>query len=219
MCEDELIDKLKSLAGFTIKEILFNKNISLLTSSKFDKGSIGKLIECLLGLINNNYAKQDFFDIGLELKTIPVNNFGFPIEDTFVCSAKLIGNFDYSWESSYVKSKISRVLWIPVEHYRRMSILDKRIGLPIIWSPNCAEEKLLKIDWEEIMSFIILGEIEKLDSIYGDILYIKSKAKNSNYLTNAIGNDGEIIMVNPKSFYLRKFFTKKILFHNFNYKI
>ncbi|WP_115956086.1 DNA mismatch repair endonuclease MutH [Candidatus Purcelliella pentastirinorum] len=219
MHEDELIDKLKSLAGFTIKEILFNKNISLVTSLKFDKGLVGKLIECFLGLINNNYAKQDFFDIGLELKTIPVNNLGFPVEDTFVCSAKLIGNFDYSWKSSYVKNKISRVLWIPVENCRRMSILDKRIGLPIIWSPNCVEKKLLKIDWEEIMNFIILGEIEKLDSIYGNILYIKSKAKNSNCLTNAIGNDGKIIMVNPKSFYLRKSFTKQILFRNFNYKI
>lgn len=216
MNEKELINKLKLLAGCTVKKLLSIVNIPLISILKNDKGIIGKLIERYLGLVNNNHRCQDFYNIGIELKTISINSFGFPIEDTCICSAKLIGNFDISWELSYVKNKIFRILWVPIEGNKKISFFNKRIGLPVIWNPNHSENMLLKRDWEEIMNFIILGKVEYLDSIYGQVLYIKSKSKNSNSLTCAIGCNGENIMVNPKSFYLRKYFTKMVLFNNFN---
>ena len=57
-----------------------------------DKGWVGMLLEYWLGADAGSKAEQDFAHLGVELKTIPVDESGVPLETTFVCVAPLTGN-------------------------------------------------------------------------------------------------------------------------------
>jgi DNA mismatch repair protein MutH len=54
-------------------------------------------------------TEQDFAALGVELKTIPIDSQGKPLETTFVCVAPLTGNTGVTWETSHVRHKLKRV--------------------------------------------------------------------------------------------------------------
>jgi DNA mismatch repair protein MutH len=81
--------------------------------------------------------------------------------------APLIGVSGQRWEESNVRNKLSRVLWIPVEGSRDIPVGDRRVGMPLLWSPNEEEEGLLRQDWEELMDMIVLGEVEQISARHG----------------------------------------------------
>ncbi len=72
------------------------------------------LLEIWLGASAGSKPEQDFAALGVELKTCPYDP-GCPLETTFVCVAPLTGNSGVTWETSHVRHKLKRVLWIPVE--------------------------------------------------------------------------------------------------------
>ena len=61
------------------------------------------------------------------------------------------------------------------------------------------------------MEMIALGQIENITAKHGQYLQLRPKAANGDALTEAIGNNGQIIYTRPRGFYLRKEFTNKIL--------
>ena len=71
-----------------------------------DKGWVGQLIEVALGAKAGSKAEQDFAHLGIELKTIPINAQGDPLETTFVSLAPLAQNHGVTWASSQVKEKV-----------------------------------------------------------------------------------------------------------------
>lgn len=79
---------------------------------------------------------QDFAALGVELKTIPVDSQGRPLETTFVCVAPLTGNSGVTWESSHVRHKLKRVLWVPVEGDRAIPLAERRVGAPAAVEPQ-----------------------------------------------------------------------------------
>ena len=48
------------------------------------------LLETALGATAGSKAEQDFSHLGIELKTLPINAEGFPLETTFVSLAPLV---------------------------------------------------------------------------------------------------------------------------------
>ena len=78
------------------------------------------LLELYLGAMAGSKPEQDFPELGIELKTIPVDAAGKPLETTFVCVAPLTGNSGVTRASSHVRHKLARVLWIPVEGERQI---------------------------------------------------------------------------------------------------
>ncbi|EKN6173234.1 DNA mismatch repair endonuclease MutH, partial [Yersinia enterocolitica] len=159
--------------------------------------------------------EQDFANIGIELKTIPISAQGKPLETTFVCVAPLTGNSGITWESSHVRHKLARVLWVPVEGERQIPLAQRRVGAPLLWSPNEEEEELLRRDWEELMDLIVLGKVETITARHGEVLQLRPKAANSRALTEAIGEHGQPIMTLPRGFYLKKTFTGPMLARHF----
>ncbi|HDL4663041.1 TPA: DNA mismatch repair endonuclease MutH, partial [Mannheimia haemolytica] len=154
---------------------------------------------------------QDFAHLGIELKTIPVNQKGLPLETTFVSLAPLTQNNGIIWETSHVKHKLSRVLWIPVEGERKIPLAERHIGQPILWSPTITQESRLQQDWEELMELIVLGELHKINATLGEVLQLRPKGRNNRSITSAINAKGEIVQSLPLGFYLRKHFTAEIL--------
>ncbi|SCM54684.1 DNA mismatch repair protein MutH [Hafnia alvei] len=211
----QLLNRAQSLAGYTLGELAARANIAIPRDLKRDKGWVGMLLELYLGASAGSKPEQDFPEIGVELKTIPIDNRGKPLETTFVCVAPLTGNSGITWESSHVRHKLQRVLWIPVEGERQIPLEQRRVGSPLLWTPNEEENEQLKRDWEELMDMIVLGKVERITARHGEVLQIRPKAANSRALTEATGEHGEPILTLPRGFYLKKNFTAALLARHF----
>ena len=208
---EELLSRAQAIAGLSFGELATQLSIPVPPDLKRDKGWVGMLLETALGATAGSKAEQDFHHLGIELKTIPINAQGYPLETTFVSLAPLIQNSGVNWQNSHVRHKLSRVLWIPIEGSRSIPLAERRIGIPILWQPTEQQERLLQRDWEELMDYIVLGQLDKINARLGEVLQLRPKGANSKSLTKGIGKNGEIIDTLPLGFYLRKEFTHEIL--------
>lgn len=213
--EAQLFAQAQRLAGFTLGELGHMAGLPVPQDLKRDKGWTGLLLERWLGASAGSKPEQDFAALGVELKTIPVDNAGRPLETTFVCVAPLTGNSGVVWETSHVRHKLKRVLWIPVEGSREIPLAVRRVGSPLLWSPSEEEEHQLRMDWEELMDLIVLGRVESITARHGEVLQLRPKAANSKALTEAIGTEGQRILTLPRGFYLKKNFTRALLARHF----
>lgn len=213
--ESELIERAFNVAGLSFAELANEANMAIPPDLRRDKGWVGQLLEWHLGATAGSKPQQDFEQLGIELKTIPISYTGKPLETTFVCVAPLVGIQGLTWETSHVRNKLSRVLWVPVEGEREIPLADRRVGSPLIWSPTVAEEQQLKTDWEELMEMIVTGHVEQITARHGEVLQLRPKAANGRVLTEAYGSSGKIIKTRPRGFYLRTQFTTKLLEQNF----
>ncbi|CCG86138.1 DNA mismatch repair endonuclease MutH [Erwinia piriflorinigrans] len=213
--EDELLARATALAGYTLGELALRIGLPIPRNLQRDKGWVGMLLERYLGASAGSKPEQDFAEIGVELKTIPVDAAGRPLETTFVCVAPLTGNSGVTWLNSHVRHKLARVLWVPVEGERSIALEQRRVGAALLWSPNAEEERQLQNDWEELMDMIVLGQVDRITARHGEVLQIRPKAANSKALTEAIGRNGQPVMTLPRGFYLKKTFTAPLLARHF----
>ncbi len=214
--EEILMSRAGEMAGLSLSDIASVVECHVPENFKRHKGFTGQLIECFLGANAGSKATQDFAELGIELKTLPLSYNWTPLETTYVCYAPLVNLRSVTWETSSVKNKLQKVLWIPIEGERDIPPKDRRIGSPILWQPSQSQQTLLKQDWEELMELIVLGKVESITARVGEVLQLRPKAADGRALTDAIGLDGEIIKTRPRGFYLRKQFTQQILEDAFN---
>lgn len=208
---EQLLSQAQSIAGLTFGELADELHIPVPIDLKRDKGWVGMLLERALGATAGSKAEQDFSHLGVELKTLPINAEGYPLETTFVSLAPLVQNSGVKWENSHVRHKLSCVLWIPIEGSRHIPLRERHIGAPIFWKPTTEQEHQLKQDWEELMDLIVLGKLDQITARIGEVMQLRPKGANSRAVTKGIGKNGEIIDTLPLGFYLRKEFTAQIL--------
>lgn len=209
--EAALLEKARWLAGFSLGDIAQQLNMPVPPDLTRDKGWVGMLIETALGARAGSKAEQDFAHLGIELKTIPVNAAGLPLETTFVSLAPLTDNHGITWQTSHVRHKLQRVLWIPVQGGRLIPLAERYVGQPILWSPSVAEEAQLQRDWEELMELIVFGRLTEINASLGEVLQLRPKGRNRFTRAKAINHEGESVWAKPLGFYLRKSFTAQIL--------
>lgn len=208
---EQLLSQAQSIAGLTFGELADELHIPVPPDLKRDKGWVGMLLERALGATAGSKAEQDFSHLGIELKTLPINAEGYPLETTFVSLAPLVQNSGVKWENSHVRHKLSCVLWMPIEGSRHIPLRERHIGAPILWKPTAEQERQLKQDWEELMDLIVLGKLEQITARIGEVMQLRPKGANSKAITKGIGKNGEVIDTLPLGFYLRKEFTAQIL--------
>lgn len=173
------------------------------------------MLEQVLGANATSQAEPDFKEIGVELKTIPINSSGQPKETTYVCTVPLTSDIEPDWKSSWIRRKLSNVLWLPVEADPQIAIHERRIGNALLWQPSAEQEAALKRDWEEHMELISLGRINEISAHYGEYLQIRPKAANKKALRDTTDDEGHIVKTLPRGFYLRTRFTAMILAENY----
>ncbi|TDQ57948.1 DNA mismatch repair protein MutH [Mesocricetibacter intestinalis] len=209
--EQELLDRAKAIAGLKLAELAQSLKLNVPPDLKRDKGWVGTLIERALGADAGSKPEQDFPHLGIELKTIPINGEGYPLETTFVSLAPLIRNSGIDWRHSHLRAKLSKVLWIPVQGERSIPLGERYIGSPILWQPDPLQEAQLQRDWEELMDYIVLGKVGQIHAGIGEVLQLRPKGANRRARTKAVDERGRIIDALPLGFYLRKNFTARIL--------
>ncbi|GJM07535.1 MAG: DNA mismatch repair protein MutH [marine bacterium B5-7] len=209
--ETELMARAQQWAGSTLDSLAQAMSVYLPEGFAGHKGRVGELLEVALGADAGSAPQPDFQALGIELKTLPVNTRGAPLESTFVTSIPLLNIHQETWATSTVWRKLQRVLWIPIITPDGASLHERIIGSPMLWSPTAEQAALLQQDWQELVDKICLGELESIHARMGQVLQVRPKAANSKALCWAINHDGERIQTLPRGFYLRAGFTQEIL--------
>jgi len=212
----ELMYRAQQLAGLTLGELAEQLALTLPKDLKRDKGVVGQMLEQALGASSGSKAEPDFPHLGIELKTLPINSAGQPLESTYVCVAALTDVNLQRWQDSWVCRKLQRVLWVPIWAERSLPLANRVIGSAFLWQPNLQQQQLLQQDWEELMELIVLGGIDQIRGAHGKVLQLRPKAANAKALTAAIGKDGQPIQTLPRGFYLKTSFTAELLQQQFS---
>lgn len=209
--EIELLRRADELAGTTLSEVAVRSARPLPRDPRRAKGWIGMAVERILGAEGGSRAVPDFPDLGIELKTLPVDSSGRPRESTFVCTVDLTEIGDLEWEASRVRRKLGRVLWVPVESEPGLPFPDRRLGQPLLWSPGVSEQQDLRFDWEELAGMIGRGELDRVTGHIGKSLQVRPKARNSRAKGRCLDEEGAPSRAMPRGFYLRPTFTERIV--------
>ena len=208
---DELMRRARSLAGRTVGQIAEQVGVTVPKDLRSHKGWFGELIEAALGATGGSKPQVDFPSLGVELKTLPVDATGKPRESTWVCAAPLNGFVGETWATSKVRDKLAHVLWLPVLSDPSVALTDRRIGTPLLWTMDPESEAVLQADWEELSELVRLGQLDDIDARKGTWLQLRPKAANGKVTRWALDAEGEWVQANPKGFYLRTAFTKRLL--------
>ena len=207
--EGELLLRAQRLAGRRVSEVAERFGLPVPADLRSHKGWLGQLTEYALGASAASRAEPDFPHLGVELKTIPVDQDARPRESTYVCVAPLDGSLASTWEESWVCRKLSRVLFLPV--VGDVPLGDRLLGASVLWVPDERESSRLRADWEEITERIVRGDLERLDASVGEVLHLRPKGASSRDVTWTLDSDANWVETNPRGFYLRRAFTAALL--------
>lgn len=212
---EELMERACRLAGRRLDALAESVSVPVPNDLRRHKGWVGTLLETVLGADAGSEARPDFPHLGIELKTLPIDRRGRPRESTWVCTAPLDGRLSATWEGSWVRAKLACVLWIPVQAGAETPLAERRVAMPLLWSPAPAEEATLREDWEEITEALRLGQVEEVDARRGTALQLRPKAANARVERWTLGADASWVLANPRGFYLRTSFTAALLQRHF----
>lgn len=205
------MQRVRAIAGRKLSDLAISMNLDIPENLQREKGWVGQFIEKLLGANAGNKPEPDFINLGIELKTLPINNKGNPSESTYVCVVPLSHTEGLNWQNSLVRAKLNHVLWIPIEADKKLALDQRRVGMGFLWQPNAEIEAKLAGDYNEFIERISLGEVESITADQGNLLQIRPKAANASVLTAGIGNEGQAIRTLPRGFYLRPALTREII--------
>jgi DNA mismatch repair protein MutH len=209
--ERELLDRARALAGRTFAEIAARLALEVPASLARAKGFVGQLVEKALGATASSRPIPDFHTLGIEVKTLPIDRAGRPTESTYVSRLELSPTRDSRWESSALRGKLARILWVPVEADPSTAIAARRFGTAVLWSPSAEEERQLRADYEEMLELVAHGFVDSITAHRGKVLQIRPKAANAKMRAPGIDDEGGTRMTLPRGFYLRRKFTAEIL--------
>ncbi len=208
---EELLDRALQLAGRDVAWVAERTGHFVPENLRRHKGWLGELVESMLGATAGSRAEPDFPDLGIELKTIPVDAGGKPRESTYVCVAPIDGSLAASWDDAWVRRKLSTVLWVPIVSDKETPLAQRRFGRPLLWSPDPTEEAALRADWEVLSEMIHSGSFWMIRAQHGEVLQLRPKAANARDWEWALDEDGEWAQTTPLGFYLRATFTRAVL--------
>lgn len=211
---EELIEKLNFIVGKSLTELAEFAKLPVPIDPLHGKGFTGELIEKCLGASAANQSIPDFPELGVELKSIPVDDNLNPLESTFLCYAPLTGIRHYQFESSPLYSKIARVLFVLVRASRELDFNERIVVGYFFYSPSREELATVREDFNELYELVKTGNVERINARIGQIIQMRPKGANGKVLTECIGKNGEIIKTRPRGFYMRRAFTQKLIQKN-----
>ena len=209
--QDELLRRAWEIAGLTLAELGAQVGVEVPDEAARAKGTAGQILEKALGATAGSRAEPDFVELGIELKTIPLDAMGRPKESTFVCSISLSAMADTDWEGGTVHKKLSKVLFVPVQAASETPLRDRRVGRAYLWVPTPSELGLLRADWEQLAAMIAAGDVQEITGHLGEVLQVRPKAPHGKSRRRAPDEQGAVQWTMPRGFYLRPAFTGAVL--------
>lgn len=208
---NQLLSRAAMLPGLTLHELALQLEWRLPADLRREKGFVGTLLEAALGASAGSKAEPDFPHLGVELKTLPIDHNGKPLESTYVCLAPTRTDPSLTWENCWVRRKLQRVLWVPILAERSIPLSERIICTPFLWSPSAEEDTLLKQDWLELIELISLGQHDDIKGAHGQVLQLRPKGADRHARVEAFDATGMPTKVLPRGFYLKSHFTHTLL--------
>jgi len=112
-----------------------------------------------------------------------------------------------SFETSHAKKKLESILLIFYDWVKGVSIMDLKIDLVDLWSPDINELRMIKEDWETIKCLIEKGEAHNLSEGMTNILGASTKGAKGEDRPQA---NNESIRAKPRAFALKQSFVSHI---------
>lgn len=208
--------------GKTIKEI--RDDLHIVWHWHFKKWASGLIIENMLWLENNSSKKADLEDLWVEIKVLPITldnrNWYKAKEPTQIKMINFMKVAQETWETAELKDKIDIVFrivyWVHKESWKNVwqdhyILLDYFLDHP-------AEDtmKTFKKDREEIQSYIIRWDWDKLSCSMWTYIEPKTKGKNNQDKTQAPNWKWGTTMVRRRAFYFKKRYTYEKVIPNLN---
>ena len=140
---EALLAHARALVGVELGELADALGLPVPVGRVRTKGWSGQVIEHELGVAVGGTRGPDFAALGIELKTVPVRAETLePLESTAVCQIDPVAIAGESWDSSYVRLKLARVLFVALDvPDGARSVGERRVAAVRLWSPNAAEER------------------------------------------------------------------------------
>jgi DNA mismatch repair protein MutH len=149
----------------------------------------------------------------VELKTLPVFADGRSAESTYICVARVDGSESLDFQDSHVSRKIQRVLFVPVvlERSDAQALEERRFGMPFLWEPTSEDIARLSSDFKHLQSMVRLGASDDIRGQEGEIMQLRPKAMSKRERTWGVSDEGWLVPVKPKAWYLRASFTSELI--------
>ena len=136
-----------------------------------------------------------------------------PLESTAVCQIDPVAIAAESWDDSYVRAKLARVLFVALEVAPgARSVGERRVVAVRLWTPDDAQERLLRADFELfVRGFFRRGRTDDITGHLGAVLQVRPKGKNAADTRDGYDAEGNATRVGKSGFYLRPSFVAAIL--------
>lgn len=197
----------RAIEGYSFAQLAQQLQLVIPQHALQRKGWVGTALEKVLGTTAGNLSLPDFVDLGIELKTLPINAAGKPAESTFVTTIPLLTVHQQTWDTSQCWAKLRRILWVLLEADPRIPFAHRRIGTAILWSPSVTEQAILAQDWLELTAMVTQGRLHELNARMGLYLQVRPKGADARSLCYGFNEEGQKILTLPRGFYLRSTFT------------
>jgi DNA mismatch repair protein MutH len=212
----DLLAHARALVGVELGELADGLGLPVPAGLVRTKGWSGRIIEHELGAgrpLSGGTRGPDFAALGVELKTVPVTPDLLPLESTAVCQIDPVAIAAESWEASYVRAKLARVLFVALEvPPGARSVGERRVGAVRLWSPDAGEERLLRADFELfVRGFFRRGRSSEITGHLGAVLQVRPKGRNAADTRDGYDARGNPVRLGKTGFYLRPSFVATIL--------
>jgi DNA mismatch repair protein MutH len=210
---DALLAHARALVGVELGELADALGLPVPSGRVRTKGWSGQLIEQELGVAVGGTRGPDFAALGVELKTVPVDATLTPLESTAVCQIDPVAIAAEAWEGSYARQKLARVLFVALEVPEgARSVGERRVAAVRLWSPDAAQERLLREDFELfVRGYFRRGRADDITGHLGAVMQVRPKGKNAADLRDGYDAEGNATRVGKCGFYLRPGFVAAIL--------
>jgi DNA mismatch repair protein MutH len=215
---EALLRHAQALVGTTLAEIADGLGLPVPFDPVRSKGWPGQIIERELGAGSEGGAEPggrgpDFAALGVECKTVPVNRALAPLESTCVCHIDPVAIAGERWETSYVRRKLDRVLFVALlVPDPNTPVGDRQVRAVTLWSPSPEEGQLLAADFQLFVeNFFRPGRAAEITGHVGQVMQVRPKGRNAADRRLVVGPDGTPVSLGRCGFYLRPAFVGRIL--------
>ncbi|HVT06859.1 MAG TPA: MutH/Sau3AI family endonuclease [Polyangia bacterium] len=211
---EALLAHARALVGVELGDLADALGLPVPVGRVRTKGWSGQVIEHELGVAVGGTRGPDFAALGIELKTVPVRPYTLePLESTAVCQIDPVAIAGESWDSSYVRLKLARVLFVALavpEGAR--SVGERQVAAVRLWSPDAAEEAALRADFELfVREYYRRGRAAEITGHLGAVLQVRPKGRDADDTRDAYDAQGRPTRVGKHGFYLRPAFVARLL--------
>ncbi|HEX2660514.1 MAG TPA: MutH/Sau3AI family endonuclease [Polyangia bacterium] len=207
-----LLAHARALIGVELGDLAEQLGVPVPVGAVHTKGWPGQVIEHELGVETGGARGPDFAALGIELKTVPVDQNLVPLESTAVCQIDPVAIAGDSWDSSYARKKLARVLFVALQTQRGQPVESRRVSAVTLWTPSRVENDLLRADFELfVREYFRRGRADAITGHLGRVLQVRPKGKNAADRRDGYDEQGRPTRVGKCGFYLRPAFVASLL--------